>query len=105
MYKIKYTNEKIRQITKKCRKIISLCEEFQNNNNNFINNNVPMHYNVRILKYMPGKVLINGKIKDRISLSARERQAVKTQEEVDQARAKLRLENILKRKSSTREDF
>ena len=97
MLKTTDTKEKIRQITEGCRKILSLCKDFQRNNDNLIKNNLPMHYNVRILKYQPEKVMINGKLKDRTSLSQRERQAVKTQEEVDKAREKLRQENMMKR--------
>ena len=56
------------------------------------------HYNVRFLKYLPTKVLINGRLRDRMSLTAEERQAVKNQEEIDKARANLQKEIELQRK-------
>lgn len=65
----------------------------------FAKNDAPQkHYNVRILKYQPTKVMINGRIKDKTSLSAEERQAVQTQEDIDKARATLQQEIELKRK-------
>jgi len=45
--------------------------------------NPKQHYNVRILKLQPDKVLINGRIRDRKELSAEEYRAVKTQEDID----------------------
>ena len=50
----------------------------------------PMHYNIRILKLQPTKVMINGRIKDRTSLSANERDAVKAHEDIEIAKEKLR---------------
>ncbi len=85
---------------------IDLNNNIENNNRGhkrpysaFANNDTPKkHYNVRILKYQPTKVMINGRLKDRTSLFAEERQAVKTQEDIDKARAILRHELELQMK-------
>ena len=64
----------------------------------FANNDTSKkHYNVRILKYQPTKVLINGRIKERMSLTAEERQAVQTQEDINKAKAALQQETKLKK--------
>ena len=62
------------------------------------NDDTKKHYNVRILKYQPTKVLINGRLKDRMSLSAEEREAVRTQEEINKLRAELKQQNELRQK-------
>ena len=56
----------------------------------FDNNEPKKHYNVRILKFQPNKVLINGRLKDRTELTAEEHRAVQTQEEVDKQREQIR---------------
>ena len=58
------------------------------------------HYNVRILKFQPTKVMINGRIKDRTALTAEERAAVKTKEDIDKARAILRQQYDINKKAS-----
>ena len=89
-------NTLMRKIEEECKNLIALCEGFRESNINPYGNRPIMHYNVRILKLQPEKVVINGVIKDRASLSARERQAVKAQEEINTARAQLRLQNDMK---------
>ena len=53
------------------------------------------HYNVRIIRLQPTKVLINGRIRDRASLTAAEHRAVRIQEEIDKAKRLLQQQNEL----------
>ena len=56
----------------------------------FNKDNLPKrHYNVRILKFQPQKVLINGRLKDRTELTAEEHRAVQAQEEIESKRNEL----------------
>ena len=64
------------------------------------NNEPKRHYNVRILSLQPTKVLINGRIRDRASLTPEEHRAVQTQEEIEKAREELKNNSITQHKEN-----
>ena len=91
--------EQIILIQEECYKIITICEGFLEQYSKTMENKSQRQYTVRFPICQPTKVVINGMLRDKTSLSPEERRAVKDQKEINKARAILRLQNITKQKN------
>ena len=91
----KHINEEMfEQIINLCEEIVKTCNSCGSRDKSFEENVDKQHYMIRFPKCLPYKVLINGKLKDLQNLSHAEREAVRTQREIDKARERSRQERM-----------
>ena len=82
------------EIIELCEQIVNICSNNEQERTSSFEDNVnKQHYTITFPKCLPHKVQINGKLKDLQNLSHAEREAVRTQREIDKARERLYLHN------------